>query len=529
MKVGDGAFVKCDHNHWRYGVVIFRGFRRPQSSLEQFFSGPNAHKLECIIFQMSKDGTHNNLIFINSREHDWSPFSHIRPIKKDHISYHPSGTTPMAIPGEPSLVGIKLQPPPFDRDITIQKLRRERAKEQSLVIASSYRDQWLQYDPQGDLLTLTPEQERNEWIDINLGTRYIQIRSPVPGAFYTKFECLIIILNTTVKGSRERGELVKFLVKHQFVPNQKGLYSLLNKFDNLDIVRTTDKSLRNTLDLDSKDNNWGMTKEENLLQEKGKKIRRLHMHGTYRDSEFEAYFPEHKRNDNTKCSGRLPPVSHKLYDIGYTDGNFGKFSKEGSRGWFGRLRLYIIPVTFSQMYKLDRNGTLCDSTTEDDLLLCVNIINYIGSTKLEGEEKNNINERDCRLYLPPSMFPPPNHLHTGGSSDTFQKLKSFIELVSEREGSPVTCSTGTSKTKVFTCRYRKSGGKTVCPFSVSVGWDKHGYFIHLLSSPKWPPKTCGCPFHCCKDTSMHYADEERLLEFRNSNANFKWAPARGGF
>jgi len=106
----------------------------------------------------------------------------------------------------------------------------------------------------------------------------------------------------------------------------------------------------------------------------------------------------------------------------------------------------------------------------------------------------------CRLYFDPNEFPLPTDIDKGGVNETFHQLKTYIKAVSDTEGSPVICSSGSKirHNKVFICKKNKSSQRKLCPFSFLLSWDEHGYFIHLYSLSRTRWNSCGCPWHCFK-------------------------------
>ena len=83
----------------------------------------------------------------------------------------------------------------------------------------------------------------------------------------------------------------------------------------------------------------------------------------------------------------------------------------------------------------------------------------------------------------------------------FLQVEELLELVSEKERDHLWfASMGEEREtlfKVFSCKENKRGiEKAKCPFKFQVRWDKHGYFVHLLTSLNWH-QACGCPWHCC--------------------------------
>ena len=142
---------------------------------------------------------------------------------------------------------------------------------------------------------------------------------------------------------------------------------------------------------------------------------------------------------------------------------------------------------------------ITDIPTSEQLYMVtsVDICDYIGAYDYDYIPRQR---RMCGLYFPPREFPPPTNADSGGNNDTFRRLKTYIEAVSDAEQSPVICSGGsrTRHNKVFTCKKNKCGQRKTCPFSFLLSWDERGYFIHLLSLTKTRWYTCGCPWHCCK-------------------------------
>ena len=517
LKVGDGAFLDIQNNFkWTYGIVISRGRMRTIDS---------DRTEEYIKFQTSADGSKTEYVFKNSYH------ARIRPLKKDHGSFHPLGTvlaSPFSAPyyyergynnriissttspdtimennndcvtcnpdthiqsitaipiyanksfeelrledylaGNKGMIDTTLEYK-YNHGLALQRQRQRRSRKQSLAITNSeFVEKWLEYP-------LRDYPRSADMVDVDLRTRRIQLRLPIPGAFYTKSECLVIIKSTTVKGSGERRELIRFLVKYEFVPSEKELYSLLSMYENLDIDMTSPNEL---FEVGSKDNNWGMTSDENLKQG-------MEWGNRFEDIGFKCYLPDfvRKRTD--------------LKVIGYSDGS-------SKKGWRGQLRFYLIPICFDDDTILQKEG-LSYFDSGDSRLVCLDICSFIGSQRFQecqssgGRSFKEKKRRLRSLYFPPSLFPPPVDINSGGDNHSFCRLKSYIELVSEREGSPVICIRGdkANHSKVFACRQNKRGG-TECPFGFQVRWDKHGYFVHLLISSNWS-QTCGCPWHCCR-------------------------------
>lgn len=70
------------------------------------------------------------------------------------------------------------------------------------------------------------------------------------------------------------------------------------------------------------------------------------------------------------------------------------------------------------------------------MMTSVDVSNYIGAYDYDVPN----HRRMCGLYFPPREFPPPSNADSGGNSDTFRRLKTYIEAVSDAEQSPVICS-----------------------------------------------------------------------------------------
>ena len=322
-------------------------------------------------------------------------------------------------------------------------------------------------------------------VDVDLATRHITLKPPRRGAFYTKEQILYIIENTTVRGSSERSALIHFLAKYEFVSSSSSVYKMLKRGRY----------------------NWELTDDKYNPHQSGEGP------NLYNDDEFKSYYPGHVRDlDYPAHAGALPnwriiQRRFKYWEvIGNKNGNFGEISKDGTKGWKGIVRFYVIPVEFGNADLIEKAGLLYfEEGPHYNMLACLDICQYIGSRQYLGihrqycENGKKSGDRTCKLYFPPSLFPPPIDMDSGGSNSTFCKLKSYIELVSEKEGSPVVCVNGQKEKhfKVFSCKENKRGiEKAKCPFKFQVRWDKHGYFVHLLTSLNWP-QACGCPWHCC--------------------------------
>ena len=507
----DGANL---HDVWSYAIVIEQKIRWSHPLLRA--------DTDYIIFQVTADGATRKIM---SRDYEFS----VRPLKHGHASYHPIGTTLVEHIYHPGsfVTGIRieddsdditmdnndLQPLPLPHYIppnwiptmriksinslpmyenkSPEELRLENYMAENKVETSTSRTQKLfvssrqRRSRQQSLVTINSQ----GLVDVDLGTRHISLEPPIRGAFYTQKQALYIIENTTVRGSSERSALIHFMAEYEFVPNSAFVYKILGGGR-----------------LHHQNENWGLTDEYNSHQS-GEGL------NLYKDDEFEYYYPGHVRDLDYPAHAGALRNWRRIQDgfkdwevIGNKNGNFGELSKNGTKGWKGIVRFYVIPIEFGDADLLEMDGlSYLEEGPHYNMLTCLDICQYIGSRQYLGIHRQycgngkKSGDRTCKLYFPPSLFPPPTDMDSGGSNNTFHKLKSYIELVSEKEGSPVVCLNGRKEkhSKYFFCRENKRGiGKAKCPFKFQVRWDKHGYFVHLLSSLNWS-QACGCPWHCC--------------------------------
>ena len=95
-----------------------------------------------------------------------------------------------------------------------------------------------------------------------------------------------------------------------------------------------------------------------------------------------------------------------------------------------------------------------------------------------------------------------------GSKIILNRLKSYIEYMANLGGSPVVCTGGSSncekrfKCKVSYRKRKKQDESKRCIFNFTAKWDKHGYYIHLLSESR---RYCnnGCAWHSCAEKNRH--------------------------
>ena len=179
-----------------------------------------------------------------------------------------------------------------------------------------------------------------------------------------------------------------------------------------------------------------------------------------------------------------------------------RFDLRDKRAWKGRLRLVVIPIRFSDYYHMEYDwkhpiSTVCAKTA--NLQQAIDICDYIGNSDIfAGTTYRHVNQhnRVNRLYFSVSEFKPSQYEDV--QKKNFDRLKNYIRMASENEGSPVICSVSSKKYryKTFICNKNKSGKKKVCPFSFKVQWDKFGFYIHLLQNEN-QTHSVGSAWHCC--------------------------------
>lgn len=307
----------------------------------------------------------------------------------------------------------------------------------------------------------------NTLLEVDLGTQQIVLRKPFKGSMYTKEQCLKIITTATVKRSKERRELIRFLSDRNLVPNETALYKLLQ---------------RNEKGCSIGDNNWGMEMEWN----------------TQKDPEPADMIVWKSRNTPEPLPSSQ--LSKKKIDIG------DHISPQGEKvrldimyedGWKAHIRLMVIPLRFKDLPLITR--TLFNQPELIDICSYIGVGGYGGINR--GVDRL---DRICRLYFDPRVYPAPHDLDKGGDkSGTFGKLKTYIRQVANEAHTPVFCnggSPGKYHSKVFHCprKFRNiDGKKKQCPFSFQVRWDKYGYYIYLHRTLYYI-HYCGSPWHCCK-------------------------------
>lgn len=307
------------------------------------------------------------------------------------------------------------------------------------------------------------------YASVNLGTWVYTFEMPLPGSVYSKSQCLHIIKTATRKGSGERRKLINFLAQYELVPSKTGVYKLLHRDEMGIAIKGCD------------DDSWGMM-ETNYEQQ-------------YRGDPDILHLP-FDLDRHLRGIKRSQPVSKKRKRIGDAidvDEDAIEPKLWNKKGWKGRIRFHLDRIRFFGKQTIDQSWYQMN-------VPLVDICKYIGNWGLQRETPERKTIEIHSLYFDPEEFPPPTDIDNGGTNDTFQKLKTYIETVADVEGSPVTCSSGNKKrhNKVFICKKNKSGKRKSCPFSFLVSWDEQGYFISLLSKSRTRWRTSGCPWHCCK-------------------------------
>mmetsp|Transcript_46349 Transcript_46349/g.98288 ORF Transcript_46349/g.98288 Transcript_46349/m.98288 type:complete len:295 (+) Transcript_46349:180-1064(+) len=243
--------------------------------------------------------------------------------------------------------------------------------------------------------------------DVDLGTRTILLRFPKRGAVYTKGQCLNAIKNTTVKGTIERGKLIRFMATNEFVPSKTGLYKLLERDEKGELI------------IDENDNNWGMTVDDNKAQQ--------YFEGNmFMDNEFVRLLPR-----GELIYTQRPIVQKELRLLGKVHvphGEFVQYNLHDRKGWRGRLRLWLVRTTFcdEDVYATHDYQWVNERNHGNYPLL--DICEYIGSSDFFhgttfDEEACTREGRVHNLYFPLDTFPAPDDVDSGCDNNTFTLLK----------------------------------------------------------------------------------------------------------
>jgi hypothetical protein len=300
----------------------------------------------------------------------------------------------------------------------------------------------------------------NTLLEVDLGTERIVLKRPLDGGMYTKQQCLHLIKATTVKVSKERGQLIRFLGENHLVPNNTALYKLLEQDEK---------------GLSIGDDNWGM---EIHTQQQPHPLDMIHWKSrTIPEPLPSSYYKKERESigENIMSRGKMTRLKI-MYE----------------RGWEGHVRMLLKPIRFCDL------GHVSNSLKSIRAQL-IDICSYLG---YQGDEGPASQQRVCRIYFDPQLYPAPHDLNEGGNTATFNELKSYIRSAASNDESPVTCSSTNKKyhCKEFRCNkhFCNSEGKwKTCPFYFQVRWDYHGYYIHLRHHPHWY-RNCGSSWHCCR-------------------------------
>lgn len=445
LKEGDGAFVDG-----RYAVVA----KRDKSASPPY-----------IIFQVTPHGQTRKIEW--DKRFGWA-IEEIKPLKyaepnrpgTDLVPFCPtvSGSTVM----EPEVLH-SISAMPVYATKSVEELRLEdytagnkgRMNEQALFGRSVHHGTNRNWGA-SDINTL---------LEVDLGSQQIVLKRPLNGSMYTKEQCLEIIATATVKRSKERRQLIRFLGERNLVPNETALYKLLQ---------------RNEKGLSIGDSNWGIEYTgQNDLQPTDMIV--------WKSRNIPEPLPSSQLSKKKIDIGDhvLPQGEKVRLDIMYED------------GWKAHIRLMVIPLRFRDLATVTRALFYPPEL--------IDICSYIGVGGYGGINRGvSPHDRLCRLYFDPRVFPAPHDLEKGGDKNgTFGKLKTYIRQVAEEAQSPVFSnggSPGKYHSKVFHCPqkfHNIDGKKKQCPFCFQVRWDEYGYYIYLHRTLYYI-HNCGSPWHCCK-------------------------------
>jgi len=312
------------------------------------------------------------------------------------------------------------------------------------------KDNWGDYHYHKQIKVIAPDQRRCPWL-LRVGTVDFQRPRNTQSNVYTKREALRHIAKTK-KGSEERGAMIRFMVQEGYVLcKEKCLTDLVRKVEVDHLPVGSDE--------------W---------RKRGRPTNRAAAHNRI-----------YKQCDDDRIFCRdMKSISELIHtDMGQPaikDRLLYRYEK----GWKDNVLLWLIPIRFRD--SLDNLSKL----KAQHIDICT-YIGYSNDMHVRDRSKKSL-DRTYRLYFPPQHFPPPKNLNDGGNSIEFAKVRAHI-----REGSRVFCNGGKNE-KIFTCNtnYKARHIGPSCPFGFTVRWDRHGFYIHLLSHLSMY-ENAGCPFHCC--------------------------------
>jgi len=151
--------------------------------------------------------------------------------------------------------------------------------------------------------------------------------------------------------------------------------------------------------------------------------------------------------------------------------------------WIGTLLMDLYPV---EMIKSEiRNPYRGELMTPIITMELFSTAKRVDLCDYLGERKN------VRLYFCPKQFPIPFEYDKSWDSQSFQRVKWFIEYSSMQGDSPVRYNGKERGRARFRCMHYKEGKR--CPFSFIVKVDMYGYYIDIYNEEY--DTFIGCEFH----------------------------------
>lgn len=462
IKEGDGAFVRdkgqFGDENWKYAIVV---------AAEHTASSPN------IVFQVSVDGNTWKI-----ERYEW--LMRVSPLRRGFIrAGHPKGLDAanaapfhaISVEDEGKLIALQsITALPVYEHLSFEELRLRDYSE------NCHGNKWKERFPEilhREIPYKWGGSDLNLYFEVDLTSKRVVLRRPPAGGtgMYTKKQCLHIIKNTTLKSSKERGGLIRFLSDNKVVPNQRALYRLLQRDEKGLLIH---------------DENWGLqctTRQSNLA---------------------DIIVWDSDQHDHVRPLPHLTKKRKLIGDEIMAKGEYVRWGLMNERGWKGRIRLRVFAINFVECQNIKKH-------TEYSSTSLLDICSYIGESDIwrggqfVSTRYRQSEHRTCRLYFDPKLFPSPKQHSKGGDCPVFEHLKRYICWAAWRDESPVICKSGSSKDeKIFTCnkkytnRHRK---KKKCPFYFQVRWDNYGYYIHLLNDKAQRYNhSCGQGWHCCRQS-----------------------------
>lgn len=155
--------------------------------------------------------------------------------------------------------------------------------------------------------------------------------------------------------------------------------------------------------------------------------------------------------------------------------------------WEKNIYLPLIPVDCDE-----KGEPILDNKTLERLFGPPAVV----SVNAYNRMKKSITLWGARLYFSPKQFPTPANLQDAGkaSDKTFKKLKKYMLKWFEDAKSPIICNGGKPGSKKFVCSMKRKAKKAStmgfgpstwkfsdCNFSVTVKWDRIGYYIPMYN------------------------------------------------